>query len=254
MNFKKHVNSKQNSSPSLPVHCKAIDSWADEVEEEENRNKRKQLNQTNTNKKSWKEKTKALNFLVARSKAKKPPTQQHEQPMDSNKDSCGQDNLPVVEIRATPGLQRNGKGDKVIKEIYQHKDDKAVTTSNQSQEDPSILVELAALLERTTLSEPNSETSSRCKLSESSGSLRSSASFDSADTGDEDIDTSKSGKKNNKNEEGKKIFVGSVSFENSNGDITNEGRTLMESRIQLLIQIFKHFGEIKRIQGHWKSR
>jgi len=63
----------------------------------------------------------------------------------------------------------------------------------------------------------------------------------------------KKSKKNSSAEDGKKIFVGGVAFENCGYTLSDENETLAYLRSQMFSHIFHHFGKVKRIQGHWTS-
>jgi len=51
------------------------------------------------------------------------------------------------------------------------------------------------------------------------------------------------------NEEGRKIFVGGLSF----SDVEGKDK-LKEERVKKYTQIFHKFGKVSRIQGHWSAK
>jgi hypothetical protein len=63
------------------------------------------------------------------------------------------------------------------------------------------------------------------------------------------------GKKRNYStaEEGKKLFVGGIKFEDCDALLSNNNETLEALRHQKFSQIFYLFGAVNRVQGHWSS-
>jgi len=52
-------------------------------------------------------------------------------------------------------------------------------------------------------------------------------------------------------EEGKKIFVGGIKFENCDAMLSNSNETLETLRHSKFVQMFYLFGAVNRVQGHW---